>query len=175
MRRTIIMLALSCLITLAACTAPAPAPTATSLPSATPLPSPTNTPLPTATITATTAPTASATPRPTKTSLPPTATFDLRDLLPTGQPVHSWNNITVMPGAISGAEDSKGYRYTIKESPEKIQEYYNQELKKQGYSTFAVGAQGGEDKMLMYTKGNKSLVIWVVVVDELTLVMISPA
>jgi hypothetical protein len=189
MRKTLISVILWCCMTLlSACSAFAPAATATSLPSATPLPSPTITLAPTATSTATALPTATATatataPLPPTEVLPTSAptlevqsttttTVDLP--LPTGEPLPVWKGIPIMPGAISGAESEGAYTYTIKATPQVVQAFYARELPKAGYSSFAIGTNDTGPVMLMYEKGTQSLLISVIVQGELTLVMILP-
>jgi hypothetical protein len=112
---------------------------------------------------------------------PPTATIEftstttstLELLLPTGEQQSVWKGIPVMPGAISGAEREGAYYYTVKVSQKAVQDYYTRELSKVGYSSFAVGTgKNGSSLMLMYQKGDKTLVISVLKVKEFTVVMI---
>jgi hypothetical protein len=172
-------LALCLLIFLTACTATAPAPTATSLPSATLVPSSTATP----TSTATPLPTATATPRPTTTMPDPTPTTEasstptrtLEESVPTGESLAVWHGIPVMPGAISGGENKGSYLYKIKASNKAVQDYYRRELSKLGYSSFAVGTGDDGNLMLMYQKDSQMVVISVFMTADSAVVMIVPA
>jgi len=100
---------------------------------------PTPTVVPTLTFTA--IPALTATLAPTNTPLPSTAT-------PVGQPASEWNGIPVMPGAITGEGDGESYVFTIKATPQQIQDYYQLELGKLGWQPFA--QEGGDSSMLTF-------------------------
>ncbi len=119
-------------ITLASCSTFAPQPTETPIPTETSLPTATNTPNPTNT--------------PTKTPIPPTETPSLP--MPSGKPASEWEGIPVMPNAIAGEGDSKGYSFTINATPEEIQSFYEKELGKQGWNLLA-GGQGTANAILL--------------------------
>lgn len=122
-------------ITLASCNSFAPKPTETPTPTQTSLPTSTSTPEPTNT--------------PTKTPVPPTETPSAPVLpMPSGKPSSEWEGIPVMPNAIAGEGDSKGYSFTINASPDEIQKFYENELGKLGWSMFASG-QGTTDAILL--------------------------
>lgn len=57
-----------------------------------------------------------------------------------------------MPGAIAGEGDDKGYSFTIKASPEEIQEYYEYELGKLGWTMFAAGQGTTQAILLIFMK-----------------------
>jgi hypothetical protein len=104
----------------------------------------------TPTLTFTAIPTLTATLTATITSLPPRQTPDvISGLLPKGQPVSEWNGIPVMPGAIAGEGDAEGYVFTIKATPQQVQEYYELKLGKLGWQPFAQG-DGNSSTMLMF-------------------------
>jgi hypothetical protein len=69
-------------------------------------------------------------------------------LLPEGQPASTWNGIPIMPGAIAGEGDDESYVFTIKATPQQVQEYYQLELEKLGWQPFATG---DGDSSLMFT------------------------
>lgn len=78
-----------------------------------------------------------------------------------------------MPGAISGEGDDKGYSFTIQATPEEIQEYYDQELRKLGATPFAVGqgdAQG--TVLLMYMMDGGIISISIIPQEDFVLVII---
>jgi len=119
------------------------------------------TPIPTLTFTAI----STSTLTPTSTPLPPTAT-------PEGQPASEWNGIPIMPGAISGEGDDESYVFTIKATPQQIEEYYELELGKLGWQPFAQGEEdpsalifmndASETLMVnMIAKGDEALVLLV--------------
>ena len=139
--------------------APAPPPPPTS--TATPVP--TDTPVPTATST--------STPKPKPTL---TATLDVVSvILPVGTPISEWKGIPIMPGAINGGGDEKGYTFTIKTNAESIQAFYETELGKMGFNLFAVGEDTGNDSiMLMFMKGSELVSISIIPSGDLMLVLI---
>ena len=88
---------------------------------------------------------------PTMTSLPPTQTPDaVASLIPEGQPAPEWNEIPIMPGAVTGEGDEESYVFTIKATPQQVQEYYQDELGKLGWQPFATSNRGSS-LMLMFT------------------------
>jgi hypothetical protein len=122
-------------IALASCSSFAPKPTETPIPTETSLPTSTSTPEPTNT--------------PTKTPVPPTETPSAPVLpMPSGKPSSEWEGIPVMPNAIAGEGDSKGYSFTINATPDEIQKFYEKELGKLGWNMFASG-QGTTDAVLL--------------------------
>lgn len=131
--KAILLLAL--VITLASCNSFTPKPTETPTPTETSLPTSTSTPEPTNT--------------PTKTPVPPTETPSAPVLpMPSGKPSSEWEGIPVMPNAIAGEGDSKGYAFTINASPDEIQKFYEKALGKLGWNMFASG-QGTTDAVLL--------------------------
>jgi hypothetical protein len=121
----------------AACSIFAPKPTETPAPTQTSLPTSTPEPINTPTIT------------PANTSVPSTETPSEPVLpMPSGKPSSEWEGIPVMPNAIAGEGDSKGYYFTINASPNEIQEFYEKELTKLGWNMFASG-QGTTDAILL--------------------------
>ena len=141
------MLLLVMFISLASCNAFAPKPTAT--------PTPTHTSLPTSTSTATITPEPTNTP--TRTPVPATETPSIPVLpMPSGEPASEWNGIPVMPGAIAGEGDDKGYSFTIKASPDEIQEFYETELAKLGWTLLGTGQGSTEAIMLIFMKGTST-------------------
>ncbi len=122
-------------IVLASCSSFVPQPTETPIPTETSLPTATNTPEPTYT--------------PTQTPIPPSETPSTPDLpMPSGKPASEWEGIPVMPNAIAGEGDSKGYSFTINATPEEIQNFYEKELGKLGWNMLASG-QGTTNAILL--------------------------
>lgn len=138
---------------------------------------------PTATATATSLPTDTSTPEPTitpsntptMTPLPPPTSTPAQDALhiPTGTPVSAWKGIPIMPNAVSGDGDDKGYSYTADATPSDVQKYYDEALAKLGWSAFATGKGEGKSVLLFYQKGSEMLSLLAVsdAVDGLTLVV----
>ena len=143
------------------CSTFAPALTPTPTQTATPLP--TETPLPTSTVT------------PTNTPEPPTETPDvISALLPSGTPDKEWNGIPIMPDAINGEGDAKGYTFTIKSNPRFIQAFYQSQLAKQGANLIAAGVQNGKDVLiLIFQKESEVISISIIPHDDLFIVLIT--
>jgi len=157
-----LLIALSLCVT--SCSVFAPAPTAT--PTQTATPTPTETPLPTATFT----------PKPTSTPKPPTSTPTpqlLSALVSSLTPVSDWNGVPIMPNAITGSGDDKGYSYTVDAEPAEIRAFYESALSAMGYSLFATGeGSGGETVMLIFMKGADMITISIIPSDGLIIVLI---
>ena len=117
---------------------------ALALPACSSLAQPLPTAGPTSTFSAIFAPTATLSL--TNTPLPPTKT-------PEGQPTSEWNGIPIMAGAVTGEGEQEGYVFTIKASPQQIQEYYQLELDKLGWQPFA---GGDEDSSMLVFMNNAS-------------------
>jgi hypothetical protein len=165
MKTVIYLMVISiCLLAASSCSTVAAQPTvtatATSLPTATSTPEPTITPSNTPTMT----------PLPAPTSTPPQEVLHI----PTGTPVSAWKGIPIMPNAVSGDGDDKGYSYTVDATPDDVQKYYDKALAKLGWSAFATGKEEGKSVLMFYQKGSEMLSLLAVsdAVDGLTLVML---
>ncbi len=140
-------------IALASCSTFAPKPTETPIPTETSLPTSTSTPEPTKT------PTQS----PTETPVPATETPSAPVLrMPTGNPAKEWEGIPIMPNAIAGEGDSKGYSFTIKASVDEIQKFYETKLAKLGWNAFASGQGTTDAVMLIFMKDTAVLSISII-------------
>lgn len=100
------------------------------------------------------------TPRPTVDREPtrsqPTATSTpTAQPITSGTPVATWNEIPVMPAALSGSGDSQKYSFMVNASVDEIKAFYFVQMDSQGWEYFATG-EGGEAGaiFLMFTKDN---------------------
>ena len=110
-------------------------------------PNPTLVPTPTSIVLTTPTPASTS----ESTPLLPTSTSDaVAGLNPEGQPASDWKGIPIMPGAIAGAGDEEGYVFTVKATPQEIQDYYQLELGKLGWKPMATG-DGSSSTMLVFT------------------------
>ncbi len=136
-------------IVLASCSTFAPQPTETPTPTETSLPTATKTPAPTSTS--------------TKTPVPATETPSAPELpMPSGKPASEWEGIPIMPNAIAGEGDSKGYSFTINATPEEIQKFYEKELGKQGWNMFASGQGTTNAILLIFMKDLSTLSVSII-------------
>lgn len=159
MPKRIIVLALLLSFAVASCSTFAPAPTAT--PTATATLTPTATPLPTATATS------------TSTPKPPTPTVDVvAALLPSGVPASDWKGIPIMPEAINGEGDDKGYSFTVQADSQTIRLFYETELAKLGYTLFATG-EGSEKETVLMIFMNGADMITIAVIPEGDLMIVT--
>ena len=110
----------------------------------------------------------------TNMPLPSTETPDaVAALIPEGQPASEWNGIPIMPDAIAGEGDEESYVFTIKATPQQVQEYYQLELGKLGWQPFATG-NGDSSLMLMFTN-NASAALTVSIIakgDEVLVLLV---
>ncbi len=140
---------------LASCSAIAPQPTET------PVPTHTQTSVPSATNTS--EPTNTPTEMPTETPVPPTETPSALVLqMPSGKAASEWEGIPVMPDAIAGEGDSAGYAFTIDATAEEIQAFYEAALGDLGYTMFASGQGATEAIMLIFMKDLDTLSVSII-------------
>ncbi|RPI92446.1 MAG: hypothetical protein EHM40_12965 [Chloroflexi bacterium] len=123
---------------------------------------PTPTPVPTRTFTA--VPTLAPTRTPTTTPVPPTETPAVAS---------EWKGIPIMPGAVAGEGDEEGYVFTIKATPQQVQEYYGTELAELGWQPFAQG--DGEASLMLIFMNEDSMTLTVSVIakgDEVLVLLV---
>jgi hypothetical protein len=86
----------------------------------------------------------------TNTSVPQPETPDaVAAIAPEGQPAAEWNGIPIMPNAIAGEGDEESYVFTVKATPQQVQEYYQLELGKLGWQLSVTG--DGDSSLMMFT------------------------
>jgi hypothetical protein len=127
---------------------PGPAETATPQPSATPSPT-VSPPTPTPTVPSPTA-TLTLEPSPASMGLPAQVT---------GTPVAVWRGVPVMPGALTGEKDDRGYRFTTRSSREEIMHYYDQQMKALGWKSLVEGQGDNGNLLLIFQKGEATFTI----------------
>jgi hypothetical protein len=140
-------------IVLAGCGTFAPKPTETPTPTETSVPTSTNTPEPSKTPTSI----------PSNTPLPPTETPSEPILpMPSGKPSSEWNGIPVMPTALAGEGDNKGYSFTIKASSDEIQKFYEKALAKLGWNMLGSGQGTTHAVLLIFMKDAGALSVSII-------------
>jgi hypothetical protein len=109
----------------------------------------------------------------TNTSLQPTGTTDaVSTLVPEGQPASEWNGIPIMPDVIAGEGDEESYVFTIKATPQEVQDYYQAELGKLGWQPFATG-DGDSSLMLMFmNNASETLTVNIIAKGDEVLVLL---
>lgn len=136
-------------------------------PQPTEMPTPTNTSLPTSTSSPTTTPTSTPEPTstPTNTSVPPTATpsESVPDLpMPSGTPSSEWEGVSIMPNALAGEGDSKGYIFTINATSDDIQLFYENEMAKLGWDALASGLSATNTTLMIFFKGTNTFSVTII-------------
>jgi hypothetical protein len=124
----------------------------TAKPTQTPTPSATSTP----TLTSTSRPT--STPTLVLTDTPSTIVLST----PAGKPVSNWEGIPVMPTALAGEGDSKGYSFIVKASLEAVQNYYANAMSKLGWNMFASGQGTTGNLLVMFMKGTDLVTVSII-------------
>ena len=114
---------------------------------------PTATPVPTLTLTA--VPTRTATSTPTRTPLPSTETPAVAS---------AWEGIPIMPDAVTGDGDEEGYVFTIQATPQQIQEYYELELGKLGWTSSV--QEPGDGSLILTFTNNASVMLTVSIITK---------
>ena len=110
---------------------------------------------------------------PAVTSGPSTPTPDVvSSLIPEGQPASEWNGIPIMPGAVAGEGDEESYVFTIKATPQKVQEYYQLELGRLGWQPFATDDRGASLLLMFVKNDSATLTISVIAKGDQVLVIL---
>jgi hypothetical protein len=110
---------------------------------------------------------------PTDTQQPATETPDIiASLIPAGTPAQQWKGIPIMPGALAGEGDDRGYQFTIRATPEHVKEFYTTGLEKLGWQLWARGEGKTFTVMLIFMRGNENLSITMIPKGDLMLVML---
>lgn len=91
------------------------------------------------------------------TSLP-----DIGQMLdPQGAPVANWNDIPIMPQATAGQEfpDAKSYSFKASVTVQEVQDYYNAELVKLGWSSAFSIPGDANGAVMLFSKDSNALTI----------------
>jgi hypothetical protein len=108
---------------------------------------------------------------PTNTFVVPTETpATVSALLPEGQPAAEWNGIPIMPEAIAGEGDEESYVFTIKATPQQVQEYYQLELGKLGWQPLGTG--DGDSSLIFTNNASATITISNIAKGEQVLVLL---
>jgi len=157
---------------------PTATPTMTSSPMLTQTNTPTSTaiatiaPAATATLTRTRNPSTETSVPPTGTSLPGTETPGSSLPFPSGTPQSEWDGIPIMPQAIAGMGDEKGYQFSTKATFSEVQDYYLGEMTKRGW-TFLGAGNPDTGLVLLFLNNGQSVEISFVPQGEVNMVSFS--
>lgn len=102
---------------------------------------------------------------PTLSPLPPTGT-------PVVQPASEWNGVPIMPGAIAGEGDDEGYVFTIKGTPQQVQEFYQLELGKLGWQSVSQESSGSSLMLIFMDNASATLTVNILSKEDEVLVLL---
>jgi hypothetical protein len=78
-----------------------------------------------------------------------------------------------MPKAIAGDGDNKGYSFTVKASPDEVQNFFEKEMKKLGWNKMAIGQGETKAMFLFFEKGSEMVTVGIIPeADGLILVLL---
>lgn len=94
---------------------------------------------------------------------------------PEGTPVSEWNGVPVMPQATAGQEftDSNTYSFKVDATIQEVQDYYNTELEKLGWSSSFTMPGNDTVAVLTYQKENSFLTVTITDIDGSVVVLLS--
>jgi hypothetical protein len=105
-----------------------------------------------------------ATVAPTNTALP---------LTETPETISEWEGIPIIPGAMTGEGDEEGYVFTIRTTPQRVQEYYQLELEKLGWQAFVTDDSDSALTLIFTNDTSATLTITVIAKGEEALVLLA--
>jgi hypothetical protein len=115
--------------------------------------------------------TATQVPNNTASALTPTPDI-VTELMPEGQPTSEWKGVPIMPDAIAGEGDEESYVYTVKATPQQVQEYYQFELGKLGWQLLDAGNKDSSLMLMFMDKTSTTLTISVIAKGNEALVLL---
>lgn len=109
---------------------------------------------------------------PLHTATPTSAPVE-RNISFTSTPVPQWNNIPLMPGAISGETNSGNYLYTIDADSSKVVSFYLQQMQQSGWKPrTGDGTPENGITILFFTKENETCKVGIIQQKTNILVML---
>jgi hypothetical protein len=78
-----------------------------------------------------------------------------------------------MPGATSGEGDEEGYVFTVKATPQQVQDYYQMELGKLGWQLSSRSDDGSSLVLLFMNSASSILTVSVLAKQDKVLVLLS--
>ena len=104
---------------------------------------------------------------------PATPSLLLTETVSGGKPASAWKGIPIMPGAISGEGDQEGYVFTVKATPQQVQDYYQTELGKLGWQLSSRSEEGSSLILLFMNSASSVLTVNVLARQDTALVLLS--
>lgn len=96
-------------------------------------------------------------PSPTRVVTPEPTLVSGKLPVPTGAPVSSWHDFPILPNPIAGQDNDKGgYFYSVRATPQQIQDFYTREMKKLGWDLLSVSTKANDPGylFLIYNQAN---------------------
>jgi hypothetical protein len=89
-------------------------------------------------------------------------------------PEKVWQDIPIMPGAVTGEENEDRYRFMLKASVDQVEEFYKTELAKLGWKFNTEGTGENGAPILIFSRSGKILSISVIVIGDIVVVSLAP-
>jgi hypothetical protein len=106
----------------------------------------------------------------------PSVMPDVQSMMnPQGTPVAEWKGIPVMSQATAGQDfpDSKSYSFKVNATVKEVQDYYNAELSKQGWTSSLSMPMGDAASLQSFEKDNSNLTVTTVNVEGSIVVILT--
>ena len=97
----------------------------------------------------------------------------LTETVSEGKPASEWKGIPIMPGATSGEGDEEGYVFTVKATPQQVQDYYQTELGKLGWQLSSRSDEGSSLMLLFMNSASSILTVSILAKQDRVLVLLS--
>jgi len=107
------------------------------------------------------------------TFTPANPSLPLTETASEGNLAAEWKGIPIMPGAISGEGDEEGYVFTVKATPQQVQDYYQTELGKLGWQLSSSSDDGSSLVLLFMNSASSMLTVSVLAKQDKVLVLLS--
>jgi len=110
---------------------------------------------------------------PVSSLTPANPSLPLTETVSEGKPASEWKGIPIMPGATSGEGDEEGYVFTVKATPQQVQDYYQMELGKLGWQLSSRSDDGSSLVLLFMNSASSILTVSVLAKQDKVLVLLS--
>src|SRR5689334_21103048 len=110
---------------------------------------------------------------PVSSLTPANPSLPLTETVSEGKPASEWKGIPIMPGATSGEGDEEGYVFTVKATPQQVQDYYQMELGKLGWQLSSRSEDGSSLVLLFMNSASSILTVSVLAKQDKVLVLLS--
>lgn len=89
--------------------------------------------------------------------------------MPTGKPAVEWNGLPIMPQAIAGDEGEGSYYFTVEETVEEVETFYENEMQLSGWNLLGVGEGENGALVMVFQKEDAVASVSIFLLNESTL------